>query len=202
MHPPRRSPRPLAGGLHGVDNDAAELLPVAKIPASIRIRRATLDDADGIARVHVSAWHDNFRGLIADSMIEDRTLERRQGLWQRVLTEGSALVFVADDSGTVAGFASAVRLIPAVDGFDAYLQAIYVRSESKSLGLGESLMRALAAELVKRGCSNLALRTLRRGDARGFYERLGARVVSDGFGLNGGTFDDVVYAFDDIKRLT
>jgi L-amino acid N-acyltransferase YncA len=167
----------------------------------MRIRPATLADADGIARVHVGAWQDNYRGLIAASIMEDRTIERRQALWRRVLTEGKALVFVADDSGTIAGFASAIPLTPAVDGFDAYLQAIYLRSESKSQGTGRALMRALAAALVKKGCSNLVLRTLRLGDARGFYERLGARLAPIGFALDAGTFDDVVYAFDDISRL-
>ncbi len=165
------------------------------------IRPATVQDADGIAEVHVSAWRDNYRGIIAASIMEDRTLERRQTLWRRVLTEDKALVFVADRCGVVAGFASAIPLRPAVDGFDAYLQAIYVRSESKSRGIGRALMRALATELVKLDCKNLALRTLRLGDARGFYERIGARLVPNGFTLDAGTFDDVVYAFDDISLL-
>ncbi len=174
---------------------------VANSPTSMIIRPATLADADGIAHVHVSAWQDNYRGLVPASIMEDRTIERRQTLWRRVLTEGSALVFVADDSGTVGGFASAITLIPAVDGFDAYLQAIYVRSESKSHGVGRGLMRAVAAALVERRCKNLVLRTLRLGDARGFYERLGARLVPDGFALDAGTFDDVVYAFNGVSRL-
>lgn len=168
----------------------------------MRIRVADPQDADGIARVHVAAWQDNYPGLIAANLIEDRTFERRQMLWRRVLAEGTALVFVADDCGTIAGFASARPLNPTVDGFDAYLQAIYVRTESKSQGIGRALLRALAAALIKQDCANLALRTLRFGDARGFYERLGARLVPDGFTLDAGTFDDVVYAFDDINRLT
>jgi GNAT superfamily N-acetyltransferase len=174
---------------------------VAKRQNSLRIRSATLADVDGIARVHTAAWQDNFRGLIPASIMKDRTFERRQALWNRVLAEGRALVFVADNAGTVAGFASALPLAPAVDGFDAYLQAIYLRSESKSQGAGRALLRALAITLVKQGCTNLVLRTLRHGDARGFYERLGARLVPNGFALDAGTFDDVVYAFDEINRL-
>lgn len=164
-------------------------------------RPATLEDVDGIAHVHVAAWRDNYRGLIPASIMEDRTVERRQALWRRKLTEGKALIFVAEDSGAVAGFASAILLTPPVDGFDAYLQAIYLRSESKLQGIGRALVRAIAAALHKRGCANLVLRTLRFGDARRFYERLGARLVPKGFALDAGTFDDVVYAFDDINRL-
>jgi ribosomal protein S18 acetylase RimI-like enzyme len=167
----------------------------------MRIRPAIVDDADGIARIHVAAWHDNYRGLIPEDIIATRTLERRQALWHRVLTEGRALVFVADNSATIAGFASAIQLAPAVDGFGAYLQAIYVASDSKSMGAGRALMRALAATLIERGCRNLVLRTLRLGQARGFYEWLGARFVPGGFSIDAGTVDDVVYAFDDLKRL-
>jgi GNAT superfamily N-acetyltransferase len=122
-------------------------------------------------------------------------------LWHRVLTDSKSLVFVADDSGTVVGFASALPLKPPTEGFDAYLQAIYVRPESKSQGVGKALMRAVALALLERNCTNLVLRTLRLGDARAFYERLGARFVSEGFSRDAGTFDDVVYAFDDVKRL-
>lgn len=167
----------------------------------MRIRTATLADAGGIARVHVAAWQDNYRGLIGDSIMEVRTIERRRALWQRVLSEAKALIFVADDSGTVAGFVSAIPLSPPMDGFDAYLQALYLRSESKSQGIGRALVRAAAAALAAKGCSNVVLRTLRLGDARGFYERLGARLVPNGFALDAGTFDDVVYAFDDINQL-
>ncbi|HVR46650.1 MAG TPA: GNAT family N-acetyltransferase [Candidatus Binatia bacterium] len=167
----------------------------------MRIRPATLADAGGIARVHVAAWQDNYRGLIADSIMEVRTIERRQALWLKVLSEAIALVFVADDCRTVAGFVSAIPLTPPMDGFDAYLQAIYLRSESKSQGIGRALVRAVAGALTAKGCSNLVLRTLRLGDARGFYERLGARLVPNGFALDAGTFDDVVYAFDELNRL-
>ena len=42
---------------------------------------------------------------------------------------------------------------------------------------------------------------MRLGDARKFYERLGARLVPEGIARDAGKFDDVVYAFDDVGSV-
>jgi len=38
--------------------------------------------------------------------------------------------------------------------------------------------------------------------ARSFYEKLGARLVPEGIAHDAGMFDDVVYAFDDLRALS
>lgn len=53
----------------------------------IRIRSATLDDAAGIAEVHVASWRWAYTGLLPQAAIDQRTFERRLAHWSRVLTE-------------------------------------------------------------------------------------------------------------------
>jgi GNAT superfamily N-acetyltransferase len=165
-------------------------------------RRATLQDAPAIARVHVEAWEAAYRGLIPDEVIDARTVELRTGQWTTALADPSCFALVACDADDgVEGFAS-VRLFDEPDaGFESYLQTLYVRPGVWRRGIGRELLGAVCARLAAIGVRNIVLRTLRLGNARGFYERLGARVVPGGLAFDAGKFDDVVYAIDDVQTF-
>lgn len=166
------------------------------------IRFATPQDAEAIAATHCASWEEHYRGLIPDDVIDRRTFDLRLEMWTGFLSEPDRFTLVAcDEAGNVVGFASATVLDPAQSGFDAYLQMLYLRAREKGAGTGRALLRACARELAARGCRNMALRTLRLNPARGFYEHLGARLLPPDFPLDGGHFDDVAYAFDDLTRL-
>jgi GNAT superfamily N-acetyltransferase len=166
-------------------------------------RRATERDAVAIAAVHVASWEDNYRGILPDEVIDARTLERRIDQWRKALQDPSRVTYVScADETAVVGFASALILVPPRDGFDSYLQAIYLLSSAKGTGVGKSLVRALAQDLVERGCTNMALRVLDKNPARGFYSHLGARLLTDGLSIDAGIFpNDVAYAIDDLSAL-
>jgi GNAT superfamily N-acetyltransferase len=165
------------------------------------VRQATADDAPSIARVQVESWEAAYRGLIPDEIIDARTVDVRTAQWAAKIAEARSLILVACDSnGIIHGFASAQTL----DGerrFQAYLQTLYVGPQFWRKGIGRQLLGAVCSRLGARGVRNLALRTMRLGDARNFYERLGARMVPEGIAHDAGKFDDVVYAFDDIASV-
>jgi GNAT superfamily N-acetyltransferase len=164
------------------------------------IRPATPDDAPAIARVHVAAWEQAYRGLIADEVIDARTIELRTEQWTSRLRDDGCIAYVAcDRKGKIQGFGNAVYLEDAP--FDTYLQTLYVAPEAWRQGIGRAILRGIAAHLASNGAKNMALSTLRLGEARAFYERLGARVFPEGLDYDT-QFDGVVYAFDDLAVLT
>ncbi|HEY8310846.1 MAG TPA: GNAT family N-acetyltransferase [Gemmatimonadaceae bacterium] len=56
-----------------------------------------------------------------------------------------------------------------------YIKELYVAGDSRGAGLGEQLMRAAAAEMLRRGCAMMKWQVARwNADASRFYERLGA----------------------------
>jgi SAM-dependent methyltransferase/GNAT superfamily N-acetyltransferase len=166
------------------------------------IRPATLRDVPSIARAHVECWEAAFRGLIPDEKIAARTLEVRSGQWAAALADPSRFVLVACDAkGDVLGFASARVLDGSTEAFQSYLQTLYVRPRSWRRGVGRRLLQAVCVRLHSLGVRDLALRTMRLGHARNFYERLGARLVPEGLARDAGDYDDVVYAFDDISLI-
>jgi hypothetical protein len=89
----------------------------------VSIRPAKIDDADGIAAVHVASWQWFYRDLLPAELIEARPLD--------------------------------------------------VRRRLQAAGLGADS-----------------------------DERLGARLLPGGIATDAGIFDDVVYAFDDLRVIT
>ncbi len=172
--------------------------------STFQVRPASEQDFAGIAAVHVSSWEDNYRGILPDDVISARSLERRVEQWREALRDPNRITYVAcSHDRAIVGFASALLIAPPKDGFDSYLQTIYLLSSAKGGGAGRSLLRALAQELLDRGCKNMALRVLAENPARRFYERLGARLLADGaLSIDAGIFpNDVAYAFDDLASL-
>lgn len=166
----------------------------------LRIRHATRSDAGAIAAVHIASWEASYRGILPDEEFEKRPLQRRRQQWAECLKQPERITLVASDgNGEVKGFASAVLLEEG--DFHSYLQTLYLQPGVKGRGLGRALLAAISQELLSAGARNMVLRTLRLNPARGFYERLGARLIPEGMELEAGTFDDVVYAFDDLGRL-
>jgi ribosomal protein S18 acetylase RimI-like enzyme len=168
-----------------------------------RVRTATPADIARIAAVHVASWNEHYRGILDDAEIDRRTVDVRIGHWANSLAIDGAVTFVAesDDGTTTYGFASALVLPDAPDGFDAYLGQLYLLASAKGRGIGRALLRAVAQQLAHRNCKNVALRVLRENPSRAFYEHLGARRVPGGISNDAGLFDDVVYAFDDLSTL-
>lgn len=167
----------------------------------LRIRPATRSDVEAIAAVHVAGWRDNYRGIIDDRTIDERTVEWRVRFWDAALSEPNRWTFVAQGEHAVIGFVSTLVLKPAVDNFDSYLETLYLLSSAKRQGTGRALLRVTAETLLREGCRNMALRVLRLNPARGFYERLGARFQSSDLSIDPDRFDDVAYAFDDLRVL-
>lgn len=167
----------------------------------VKIRRADVADADACAEIHVAAWDGSYRGIMPDEEFRKRPLERRRVQWRTWLANDEHVVLVAcDEQGVILGFAGA-RMLHGRTDFDSYLATLYLRPDMKGKGLGKKLLAAISEELLALGARTMVLRTLRLNPARAFYERLGARFIPEGVDIDAGVFDDVVYAFDDLRSL-
>ena len=92
-----------------------------------------------------------------------------------------AETLIAEVDGQAAGFAlffhnfSTFLAKPGI-----YLEDLFVLEKHRSLGIGRSLLKRLAAIAVERDCGRLEWAVLDwNKDAIGFYERLGARPNAD-----------------------
>ena len=63
------------------------------------IRPAEVQDAAGIARVHVESWRSTYQGIFPESFLASLSVERRENYWREQLLRVNApeRCFVAAD---------------------------------------------------------------------------------------------------------
>jgi ribosomal protein S18 acetylase RimI-like enzyme len=135
-------------------------------------------DIDAVAELHVRTWQRAYAGImpatVLDSLDPARFAERRR----HTPVPPGARTIVADDGGTIAGFASfgPYRVQGTIGEFDSSageLYAIYVDPGHWSTGVGRELMAAVIAA-VTGTYPELRLWVLEENErARRFYERAG-----------------------------
>ncbi|MDN5805996.1 MAG: GNAT family N-acetyltransferase [Brevibacterium sp.] len=164
--------------------------------ADCRVRRAHVDDAAGIAEVHIAAWSAAYRGIMADEILDSLDLDRQTAGWAKSLSAEqnpmSTLAAVQPVAGASAGAeAPADRIVgfggvcpprdtaevldrlPEASGL-GQLAAINLRPEAFGTGVGALLLHALEDELRALGYTHAYL-MVAEGNARamGFYAKHG-----------------------------
>ncbi|GAA4676645.1 GNAT family N-acetyltransferase [Frondihabitans cladoniiphilus] len=150
------------------------------------IRWAAVDDARGVAVVHVETWRAAYAGLIDDAVLAGLDVDRRTAGWTRWITHSLAgeetdgpgvppqKLVVADVDGRVVGWAG---FGPGRDEGTAgrgELGGLYVHPAFWSQKIGHALVDRVEAELTAAGFASAYLWVL-DGNERAirFYERHG-----------------------------
>jgi ribosomal protein S18 acetylase RimI-like enzyme len=148
----------------------------------MRLRRATEADAGPIARVHVLAWQEAYRGILPDEFLASLSLERRKELWARHLADpglAPGMFVVAAEEGEIVGFASAGPARQEGLDFDGEVYAIYLLAAYQRKGLGRGLFHAAANSLGQLALNSMMLCVLKDNPTRGFYDHLGGHVFRE-----------------------
>ena len=136
------------------------------------VRAALPEDAEAMARVHVRAWQETYRGLMSDAVLDaPDAVERREGMWRRILADASGRwrSAVAVQDGEVVGIA----LSADSDELAARsLNVLYLLAAHHGSGAGRGLLDAV---LDRRGPEVLWVADP-NPRARAFYEREGFRA--------------------------
>lgn len=148
------------------------------------LREARVEDAAGLARVHVDGWRLGYAGLLPASLLDGLDADARAARWERNLREpahASVRTWVAVVDREVAGFVSAGA--GRDPGFEEVgeIWALYVHPDRWRAGIGGVLMEHALGELRGAGFEEAFVWVLEGNQrARGFYSRWG-------FAEDGGT---------------
>jgi GNAT superfamily N-acetyltransferase len=167
----------------------------------VTVRRATLEDAPALGRVHVRAWRAAYRGQMPDDYLDGLRPEDRAAGWERGLRRDRDQdpVLVVERDGEVVGFA---LVGPAEDPAGAgELYAINVDPDHWGTGAGRALLAAAEAELARLGYAEAVLWVLPGNQrARRFYQIAG--WATDGTGRTAEVQGVVVPEVRYRRRLT
>jgi GNAT superfamily N-acetyltransferase len=173
---------------------------------TVDIRRATADDADAIADVHVSSWRTTYTGIVDQAHIDALSVADRAAGWKRRLTSTEArapdVLVAVDPNRGIVGFLSGGVISEPVPGFDAELHAVYLLQSHQGVGLGRRLVREWAGLAIQRGCGAAVVRVLAQNPACAFYARLGATVIRESaHAVGDALYPDVLYGWRDLHAL-
>jgi GNAT superfamily N-acetyltransferase len=146
----------------------------------MRVRRAEVEDAAAIARVHVGSWQVAYRGLIPQDYLDRLDPRQRREGWARGLAASQwprSGTLVAEGDDGIVGF---IHIGPSRDD-DAdptvgEVAAIYALPAVWGAGVGRGLMDAALAGLGQAGYAQATLWVLEtNARARRFYAAAGWR---------------------------
>jgi GNAT superfamily N-acetyltransferase len=174
----------------------------------MQIRPAVPSEAAALAKLHRDVRHATYAKILPAAVLAADTYAKRLALWEARVADPARRIFVAELDGRLLGLACAAPM-PAfpngrapLPGFDAYLESLYVDPGAHKHGVGAALLRTVAAAMREAGATSLALHTLSRNTARGFYERMGARFVrEERVEQDGEHWFHAAYGWDDIDAV-
>jgi ribosomal protein S18 acetylase RimI-like enzyme len=147
------------------------------------IRKARLEDAAGIAIVHVDSWRSTYKDLLAAELLATLSYERRNQGWRDLLSnpQNNSFVYVSEnESGKITGFISAGLERESEPDFKGEVYAIYLLEKEQGKGTGRKLMQAAIRELCRGGITSMLLWVLKDNlPSRRFYEAMGGRYLRE-----------------------
>ena len=175
--------------------------------ARINIRKATVADAAGIARVQVGSWRDSYRGIVADEWLDSLSVEQRTEVFRQRLGERGAEfyeMFVAESDGEIVGVCDVGEPRGRAPDCDcaAELYMIYVSYNQQRRGIGQQLFRRALELLVADGRDSMYLECLEQNPYRSFYEQLGGELCGAGGTVArvGLEYATIFYKWPDLAR--
>ena len=172
-----------AASVASLDVDSVAYIPrgyAALVVGELVVREAGPSDARAIAEVSVASRRWSYRDLIAEAdlealSVEDATTDFAEGLAE--LSSGGAVVFVAELTGRVVGYAYVLPSPDAdVPAETSELGSLYVTEEVAGTEVAPALMDAAVQHSRAAGRDVLTLWVRREnGRARRFYEKHGMR---------------------------
>ncbi|WP_295757297.1 GNAT family N-acetyltransferase [Undibacterium sp.] len=174
----------------------------------VSLRRATVADAESIAKVRIESWLACYRGIIPDSYLDDMKLEDSVLHWRTILealaVAGERIcVFVAESEGQIIGFASGMLLPESKLGIEAELTALYLRPAWQRSGIGRRMLQKVAKVFQAQGVNNLLAWVISdNAAARNFYEDLGGALLREqDFNWDGLELKEAAYGWKDLSIL-
>jgi len=101
----------------------------------LQIREAKINDAEGIAKVHVDSWRTTYKGIIPEEFLTNLSYKQRNELWIKNIGRTDNFVIVAENKeGEIIGFADCWKRETNTVPNSSDLTSIYILKEYQGIG--------------------------------------------------------------------
>ncbi|MCD8511347.1 MAG: GNAT family N-acetyltransferase [Bacillus sp. (in: Bacteria)] len=174
----------------------------------MNIRKASINDFEGIAQVHVDCFQSAYADLLPSETLTKFTYENRAKRWNKDLPNaltGGTMTFVAEDKdGEIVGFAlgGTMRDARLRLGYIGEVYGIYVHPNAQGQGLGKKLLESVAQHLVTNKLQTMGLWTFHEHPSCRFFESLGGKqIYNKKTTIAGKELEEVAYGWDNLQSF-
>ena len=167
------------------------------------IRRATIGDILQIAKVHVESWQKSFRGIAPQKYLDNLSIEKREKAFRERFFDKDYQMFVAETAeNKIVGFADFGKGRDDQPEYKSELYAIYLLPAFQGKGIGGELFKKGVKDLLDQGCNSMYLQALEVSPYRGFYEKMGGKVIGRStHKLGDQDFATLFYGWEDLDKI-
>lgn len=169
----------------------------------MKIRKANIEDAQGIGKVHVDSWRTTYKGILPDDFLNNLSYEQRTELWKKNISDSTNYVLVAEnEQNIIIGFATGgTRKTNSVPN-STDLTSIYLLEEYHGKGIGKQLLKEIFTYFNQKGYEKVFVEVLAENKTRDFYEYYGAQYVNSiKIKIGGKIVEELIYVWNDIDKL-
>lgn len=168
----------------------------------MNIRNATIDDAQGIAKVHVDSWRTTYKYIIPQSFLNDLSYEQRTQLWENNIADETNTIFVAENEDKIIGFVTGGTRNTNKEAGASDLTSIYLLEEWQGYGVGKILLEKIMTSFLEKGYEKIYVDVLAANKTRQFYIYYGAEYVKTvQLNIAGVTLDEEIYVWNSVEKV-
>lgn len=140
----------------------------------LNIRRATIDDAYDIKKIHIETYQKSYRRYLPDKYLDNMPLNNEIiERTKKYLQETECWLATHEDESV----AFAYVIYPANSVFE--INALYVHPQDQKCGVGSLLVNYLCKSKKAQGFSKCIVWTMKFGPSLSFYEKLNFKKTKD-----------------------
>ena len=110
----------------------------------MNIRKANLNDAEGIAKIHVDSWRTTYRNIIPVHFLQSLSYDQRTISWNQNFTDKSNTIYVAENNdGEIIGVGTCGKREKNKVEHSGDFTSIYLLEEYQGTGIGKQLLKQL-----------------------------------------------------------
>lgn len=150
--------------------------------SGLKIRHATIADADEMAAIYVDAWRSAYPGMVPDKVLVQMSKRDQALRWASAVSarrSSDAIVIAESAQQGIVGFGSCGRARQTLLAQDGEIYTLYVGPEYQESGVGRELLHRMFNLLVENELVSAVVWVLAANPARFFYETMGGRYVAE-----------------------
>lgn len=168
----------------------------------MKIRKAVLTDAKGIAIVQVDSWRTTYKGIVPDDYLQSMSYKDREKIWRDAMSQTT--IYVAEDKhGKIVGFSiGGEERSGNYPDYKGEVYAIYILKDYQGKGIGKQLMKPVVNDLLEQNINSMIVLVLEKNISKVFYEALGAtKIDSIEIEIGGRKLTELVYGWENIREI-